>query len=175
MSKEISDDLHVSGDAIYLVIKTMTMEFLAKTLLSKHGLTSIKKGEFYSAENYLGLLDEIENRMPAILTKVGSLVMQEAVFAEGINSFESALENIDKSYRMNHRDFAGDEIGKYAYEEISDKKIRIVSTSLYLCIFNEGIIVGIAKNFSTYINIEHENDICRSKGDSECRYVICIQ
>ncbi len=166
--------VEVAGDAIFPVIKAITAEALCKTLLEKNSLVNIQKGSYYPLDKYIFLLRDIEKRMPTVLKKIGEHIMNEAIFPSDISSFEQALMSADQAYLMNHKNVINDEIGHYYYKKLPDGKYLFSVSTLYPCVFTEGIIIGMAKKFETNITIIHTSEQCKSKGDFQCDYEISV-
>ena len=168
------DHVEVTGEGILPVIKAVSAEALCNVLLKKAGLGDVQKGGFYPMGRYLSLLQDMETRMPSVLNKIGVFIMIEAIFPPDIDSFEKALMLLDQAYHMNHKGVKGDEIGHYNYEKTSEAAYLISVNCPYPCIFDQGIISGMAGKFDTDISIEHRNDVCRRKGDLQCDYLVSV-
>jgi hypothetical protein len=167
--------IEVAGEAILPVINAITAKTLCRLLLRKYSLNDVQKGFFYPLDKYLSLLHDIEKRMPATLKKIGMFIMSEAIFPPDITSFEQGLMLSDQAYYMNHKGVRKDEIGHYHFKKISDKTFSMSASSLYPCIFDQGVFIGIAQKFNTVISVKHNSDNCRSKGDPQCDYHISIR
>ena len=101
--------------------------------------------------------------------------MQEAIFPPGIDTFEKAMMLTDQAYYMNHSENKGDEIGHYQFQKNSNTSFNMIVSCPYPCIFDQGIILGMADKFNTTIVLNHANQSCRAKGDSLCNYQIEVK
>ena len=167
--------IEVLAEGILPVIKGMRAKALAKVLLAKHDLEDVREGQLYPQKNYLSLLDDIEIKMPGVLRNIGKAMMSQAIFPPNIKSFEEVLMVTDQAYYMNHRGAKKGEIGHYNCEKISEKVFLMSVSCPYPCIFDQGIILGMAEKFQVRVSIEHEDETCRSKGDPQCNYRIEIK
>ena len=167
--------LQVAGEGILPVVKAISAEALAKVLLGKYGLKNVQAGQLYPMESYLALLNEMERRMPTVLKSIGTFIMTEALWPPDITSLEAALSATDVAYYMNHPGAKEGEIGHYLSEKISDKVILMPVSCPYPCVFDQGIILGMAQKFQVLVSVEHADDACRSKGDPQCNYRIEIK
>jgi predicted hydrocarbon binding protein len=166
--------LEISGDAIIPVIRAFSLDFLSKKLLTKYQLENVTKGKYYNMQKYLNLLHEVEHNMPRMLYKIGEHIFTEAVFPPQIKTLEEALQSVDVAYYMNHNKQAEGEIGHYHSEKVNDDEFVMTLTNPYPCNFDQGIIQGIANKFKKKIVLRHDEDSCRQKGDSECKYFIKV-
>ena len=167
--------IQASGEDISSVVRGISAEALCKVLLNKYELNNVQKGQYYPVNNYLSLLYDIEKRMPAVLKNIGKSIISEALFPPDVTIFEEALVAADTGYYMNHLGAEKDEIGHYLFEKKSEKHFHMIVDSPYPCIFDEGVILGIAEKFNEEISLKHDGDACRSKGDQQCNYHIEIK
>ncbi len=166
--------IQVSGEDISTVIKGISARGLSATLLEKYGLNNVQKGQYYPLNKYLLLLFDIEERMPTVLKNIGKHIISEALFPPDVTNFEQALRTSDAGYYMNHKGAENDEIGHYLFKKQSEKCFHLIVDCPYPCIFDEGVILGIAQKFNTNISIKHLNKSCRRNSDPECTYLIEI-
>lgn len=167
--------IQVSGDDISSVVRGISADALCKVLLNRYDLNNAQKGQYYPMNNYLSLLYDIEEKMPAVLKNIGKSIISEALFPPDVTNFEEALMVADTGYNMNHLGSEEDEIGHYLFEKKSEKRFHMIVDSPYPRIFDEGVILGIAEKFNSVISLKHDDDACRSKGDQRCNYHIEIK
>ncbi len=171
---EAYSHIEVSGDDISAVVRGISSDPLRKIILGKYDLENVEKGEYYPMDRYLSLLYEIEEKMPSVLRNIGRHVIQEAILPDGITAFDQALEVADTAYHLNHRGAGKDEIGHYRFERQPDRSLHMIVDSPYPCLFDEGVILGIADKFGAKINITHHDGTCRKTSDPHCHYSIEI-
>ena len=167
--------VEVSGDAIFPLIKKLGADAnaLCKSLMAKFKLEGVEKGQYYPLESWLGLVHNIEEKMPSVLKEMGKYIFAEAVFPETMN-FEQVLMMTHQAYYMNHRGCQEGEIGYYKCKKESDKEYIMEVVNPYPCLFNMGLFLGYADYFKQKISIEHADTLCFSKGDEICNYRIKI-
>lgn len=80
---------------------------------------------------------------------------------------------IDVAYHMNHR---GGEIGNYEYQKTGERSALMICCNPYPCDFDRGIIESMIRRFkpkdSLMPMVDHNQDICRKKGDELCKYIV---
>lgn len=169
--------IEVAGEAIIPVIKTISADALCKILLTKYDLENIQPEQFCPMKNYLILLHEIKDRMPTVLKKIAELISEQPSFSfpPNISTFEQALMAEEQFYYMNHRGYQEGEIGHILCEKKMDGTFFMTISTPYPCIFDQGVTIGLAKNFGVRISIEHTDDGCRSKGSPQCNYHIRLE
>ncbi len=165
--------IEICGDAIFPVIRAISADALCTALLRKHGLENPQKGTFYPVNRYLGLLNDIDSKMPTVLKGIGAYICVEVEFPPNMN-FEQILMVTDQAYLNGHRGYHGDEIGHYRTEKKTDKEFIMTVDDPYPCNMDQGIISGYAKKFGVSITLDHLDGRCRSNGDPQCVYRIVI-
>ena len=165
----------VAGDTVMSVKSAISADALCKILLEKYGFEDVSRGQFYPMGNYLALIHDIEERMPAVLKRVGEFICRDALLSPQITNFEQLMPGMDAGYHRNHNGQRGDEIGHFDCEKKSQKEFIISVETPYPCIFDQGIIFGFAKKFDTSITVEHADNSCRTRGDSQCNFHVLVK
>lgn len=174
LDKDKYGQIEVSGEIIMSVIRGISGKALSKILLAKHGLNDVQPGQFYPVVSYLGLLHDIEKKMPLVLKRIGEFISREGIHPPHLTSLEQFLSVMDQGYYMNLRGYQGDEMGHYRYEKQSNEVFLMTVSTPHPCVYNIGVFHGFAKKFGVTISLDHANDACRSKGDPQCTYRIQI-
>ena len=167
--------IQVSGEDISSVISGISASSLSRVLLAKYGLTDVQRGGLYPMASYLRLLHDLEVKMPTVLKNIGKSIIDEALFPPDVKSFEQAMVVADQGYYMNHQGAKPDEIGHYAFEKKTSRHFVMTVDSPYPCLFDEGVILGIARRFQAVISLRHGDDQCRRKGSVRCLYDIDVK
>ena len=175
LDKDQYGQIEVSGESIMSVIRGISGKALSKILLAKHSLNDVQPGQFYPIVSYLGLLYDIEIKMPLVLKRIGEFISREVILPPHLSSFDQFLIMMDQTYYMNHRGYQEEEIGHYRYEKQSDEEFLMTVSTPHPCVYNEGVFHGFAKKFGVTISLDHADDACRSKGDPQCTYRIHIK
>jgi predicted hydrocarbon binding protein len=175
LNKDQYGQIEVAGEAILPVIRGISGEALSKALLAKYSLNDVQPGQFYPITSYLGLLYDIEKKMPLVLKRIGEFMSREAILPPNLTSFDQFLSMMDQAYYMNHRGYQEEEIGHYRFEKQSDEVFQMTVSIPYPCVFDQGIFHGFAKKFGMTISLDHADDACRSKGDPQCTYRIHLK
>ena len=168
--------IEITGESLHSVLTGMTATALAVSMMKRHGLSNIEKGEHYPLESYLLLLSEIESRMPSVLASCGRAIFDNALFPPDVRCLEDALKITNTAYYMNHRGAQPGELGSYRYEKEEGGDLLMTVTDVpYPCIFDEGILCGMARKFQKKVSLSHDSDTCRSRGDSSCVYRLKLE
>ena len=173
--KTPSSEYEVRGKYIRAILSAFSIDFLSEELLKRFDLYPLDDDAWYPLQSYLSLLERIHDRMFVMLEAVGRKVFQHT-FPQDIENFEKVLEVMNKYYQESHRHKEGKAInvGRYDYTKVREGEFLIESSTVYPCTYEIGIIKGIAKYYKESLSIEHDDERCRSKGDSVCVYKIKI-
>jgi hypothetical protein len=133
----------------------------------------------------LRVLDDVARAFGDVaLFDIGVTVPKHATFPPEIRSMRQALEVLDIAFHTNHRrdgvvmyDPATgtmlDGIGHYLCERAASDALIALSTSVYPCRFDLGLVSGLAARFDASAKVQHAADgVCRVRGDVRCRYVV---
>ena len=163
--------MEVLGDAIIPVLKAISSDFLKDKWLAEYNLDNIVKGEYYSQQDYLNLLQRIHEKMSMLLKQAGEKVYSEVEIPPEIETVEQALMLLDAGLYMNHR---GGDTGHYDVELYAPNQFLLTCDTPYPCEMSIGIVTGIGTAFGKMIIINHHDEQCRSKGDDVCVYRLRI-
>lgn len=164
------------GQSIMAVVGAMkAFEDRAMKLLAEHGIDPLLKDTWYPLDAVLAAFRAILVQIgPNTMKGVGRHIPDHAQFPERIDSIESALRAIDVAYRMNHRGPGG--IGGYRFEALGPRGAKMVCDNPYPCPMDEGLIEAMAERYrpkdSFFVQIVHEPQKCRERGDPACTYTV---
>lgn len=82
--------------------------------------------------------------------KIGECVPRNSRFPSTINTFELALQNLNRAYRLNH---LGGSIGAYEVEPMTTHGFVVACNNPYPFYFNYGLIDGLGKRFNIPIEL----------------------
>jgi len=148
---------------------------MALDALKTNGIELLKSQEWYPQQAWLNTFNYIAKEMgPQTLFQIGKKVPENAKFPPHIKSLEEALNSIDVTHHLNHKD---GEIGHYDSMFVNDSKAVIISNNPYPCEFDRGIIEGICHKFKTkntaFFVVEHDDkQPCRRNGAYSCTYFV---
>lgn len=188
--KAVSPTAKVSGDAILAMVdglgvfKTMALE-----LLEQNGITDPQREEQYLQQNWLNAFKTIAEKIgPNTLFTIGTKIPENAKWPPNVDTIEKALTSIDVAYHMNHQidnevlfnpnnGMMKEGIGHYGFEQIDEKKVKMVCNNPYPCDFDRGIILNTVKIFNKsgdqYPRIDHDDlGSCRKDGSNACTYIV---
>jgi hypothetical protein len=135
---------------------------------------------------FLSAYKAIEREVgPNVLTDIGVAITTNAPFPPGITDIVKGQMAIDVAYHLNHRR-AGmvmfdpatgkmlEGIGHYTVQQLTgEKKLLNIGANPYPCSFDLGVVTAMAQRFEARAKVVHDTARpCRSKGGSECHYVI---
>ena len=168
---EIGSAVKVKGVILKAFINGFgAFEEKAIDLLGNKGIKNVKEDGWYSAREFLDVLNDTKD---STLKVIGMKVSENAEVPH-IDSVESALELIDKAFKMNHR---GGAIGSYEFTKTDDKKGKMVCNTPYPCEFEQALIKSFMKRFQetgliSVPSVRHAEGGCRKKGADTCTYII---
>ncbi len=169
-------NIEVRGEVVLAILESMLgLGAEALRILGRNGVTGPETGTWHPLAGLLAAFREIEEgKTDTILFNIGHKIHRNAVVPTDIDDFLESLARIDEAYHMNHR---GGEIGHYRFERIAGNRARIISTSLYPCEFDRGVVHGFsalarpAGLDRVYVNHDEKLPCRRSDGGS-CTYDI---
>jgi len=168
--------IEVRGEVILAILEsTRSLGDEALRILGRHGITDIGQGRWYPLSRLLAALGEFEATMTdTTLYTIGHKIHSNAVLPVEYGDFLEALAGIDEAYHLNHQ---GGDIGHYRFERTGPRQARIISTSLYPCEFDRGVVHGFAgrgrpAEFQR-LGARHDPQApCRRLGGASCTYWI---
>jgi len=155
-------EAQVIGQAM-LGFKAAIGKEIIEPLLKKYGLTDIQPEQWYSLQEWLNVLSDIEFNAgdSSMLTfvDIGMGVAANVIPPAQIEQFKregfvDAVVNIGGSnYRRDHRG----NVGKLDIKKINDQQVTSFITSPYPPDFWYGNMYGIAKRFCSSFIVQYEN------------------
>jgi hypothetical protein len=169
-------DSMVNGETARMVIDGLG-ELKKKTrhILSEYGLERPRPDQWYSHEDLVKLLAEVAVHGGTFtLYNAGAYVAGAMSFPPQVDSMGQALRWLGSAYETAHR---GEESGAYTIEETENGSVTVISSSLYPCDFDRGLIEATARRFRPEqlrrVSLMHyESSPCRKTGDRFCAYSI---
>jgi hypothetical protein len=147
-------------------------------ILEKHGIIDVRPGGWHPVQPWLDAMREISERFDSnTLFQIIKRTALQADIPEDLKSLRSCLSNMNTLYRSSHQ---GENIGgwDYKYEKNGHwKKITLISTSVYPCSLDLGMITGFVElvkpDECLELVVAHEkNGPCRSQGNNFCVYTV---
>jgi methyl-accepting chemotaxis protein len=170
---KMRESIEISGATIQSIAKSFLSDDLAKKIIyDAIGTRDINPDRFYPAIKFLGALNLIGEKFGAgSLSRVGSKIMESAVWPDMVKNLESALGSINEAYKMNHRPNDVNVIGKYELR-VFGNQFELYCNNPYPCDFDQGLIKGVMTAFDSKASLMHKKGSCRKQGDSACVYII---
>lgn len=110
---------------------------------------------WYDLELILGIISAFD---PSTQAKIGMCTPCNAIYPSRSDSFEGAIQNLNRAYKLNH---LGRGIGDYEVTNNSSHRITVLCNNPYPLDFNRGLIQGIANKFNACVEL---NTLCDSGG-----------
>ena len=188
--KAISPRAKVSGDAILAMVDGLgAFKSYALQVLEKNGIKDPQKEEWFLQQSWLNAFKTIAEKVGTnTLYNIGTKIPENAKWPPHVDTIEKALGSIDVAYHMNHQidnevlfnpntGEMKEGIGHYGYEQIGEKKVKMVCNNPYPCDFDRGILSNTAvifnKDGKKYPKVAHDDSgSCRNKGDNTCNYIV---
>lgn len=133
--------------------------------LDKYNLNTIDPQKWYSARNFIAILNEIgaDNGGMMNLVAIGMAVAQKMLMPpELVNAPLSTILFLwNDLYHLQHRN---GQIGEVKAEQINDHHIRTIHTHLYPDDFTYGLAYGMAKRFlppGTVFRVTYDSSVPR--------------
>jgi hypothetical protein len=168
--------IQVRGEVILAILEsTRSLGDAALKILGRHRLPEVAAGRWYPLDRLLDVLAEIESSMTdTTLYTIGHKIHRNAVLPDVYGDFLEALERIDEAYHLNHQ---GGEIGHYRFSQPAARQVLVVSTSLYPCEFDRGVVHGFAGCARPadirQLTVSHSPLApCRRRGGASCTYTV---
>jgi hypothetical protein len=167
-------NLEVTGEVILAILEsTRSLGDEALRILGRHHITAPAAGQWYPLPHLLDAFAEMEASLSkTTLFTIGHKIHRNAVLPASYEDFVQALEGIDEAYHLNHR---GGAIGHYGFERVAKRHVEVLSTSLYPCEFDRGVVHGFASMARPAdiqdVTVQHDkNGPCRRLGGPHCIY-----
>lgn len=168
--------IQVRGEVILAILEsTRSLGDAALKILGRHRITDVAAGRWYPLDHLLRVLAEIETSMTdTTLYTIGHKIHRNAVLPADYGDFLEALARIDEAYHLNHQ---GGDIGHYEFTQPGPRQVRVVSTSLYPCEFDRGVVHGFAGCARPAdiqrLTVSHDPEApCRRRGGASCSYQV---
>jgi hypothetical protein len=136
----------ILGLAVKALMEGLTEE--KSPLLDKYGFGGeIDESAWYLRKDYLAMVNELaESARIVDMVAIGLQVSRYVPMPPAIDSIESALQNLDVSYHVSHRNIAKDEGWKY--QKIDERTHYLVSCNPYPANIGYGIVFGLIERFA---------------------------
>jgi hypothetical protein len=167
-------DVEIIGTAITGIIRALSSQALCEIFLEKYNLKDPKPDKYYPVTSYLGLMHEVNQRMPTVLGRIGVEITKDIVFPPEM-TFEQFLSAQDHFYQSGHRGHSPGDIGKYLVEKKSNVEYAVIDSTPYPCTSYLGMLKGYAQKFRLDMTIEHVKTACKLRGDTACVYQLIIR
>jgi len=168
--------IQVRGEVILAILEsTRSLGDAALKILGRHRITDVAAGRWYRLDHLLEVLAELEASMTdTTLYTIGHKIHRNAVLPGEYGDFLESLARIDEAYHLNHQ---GGDIGHYTFSQTSPRQVLIVSTSLYPCEFDRGVVHGFAGCARPaeiqHLTVSHDPQApCRRRGGASCTYSV---
>ncbi len=168
--------IQVRGEVILAILEsTRSLGDAALKILGRHHITEVAAGRWYPLDRLLAVLAEIEASMTdTTLYTIGHKIHRNAVLPGEYGDFREALARIDEAYHLNHQ---GGDIGHYAFQQTTPRQVLVVSTSLYPCEFDRGVVHGFAGYARPAeiqrLSVSHDSQApCRRRDGASCTYSV---
>ncbi len=156
--KVYNQDAQVIGGVVHSFVVAFAQPDLANSILGKFGLSNPEPEKWYSQQDYLNAMKEIEDKVGStILKNIGTKIVEHAKLERPGDIF-TFMENVGKSYNMNHK---GDTKSYYKVIEKGDSHILIETNNPYPDVFDQGLFKGFTllyKDKATVITTKKEGD-----------------
>lgn len=168
------EHVEVRGEVVLAILDSMQhISNEALTLLGRQGITDPRPNAWFPLGALLAAFaDLVRDKSGTLLFSIGHKIRQNARMPADYDSLTQALSGIDEAYHLNHR---GGEIGHYLFDEQGRQHVTMISTSLYPCEFDRGVLSGFASASRPLgvdkIYVNHAQDSpCRGAGGASCTY-----
>jgi hypothetical protein len=195
MNGDALKGIEVSGQSVagtmwaFQQYKSMPNRFLVSEGIGTSGPdgnVTIDPQKWYPLESWLRAFGRIGQEVgPAVLTQIGTSVMQNIEWPTGMTSMEGLVRFIDAGYHMHHRKNGQvmfdpktgaitPGIGNFQYKGEDKTRYLVECANPYPCPFDKGILAGAIRRLGTGSLAVHDTTTseCRSKGGRSCTYVV---
>ena len=174
--KSFQNGVTVNGEAILGVVTALATGQEARLqILRKHGIDP-EPGKWYPLQAWLDAFKEIASSIGTnTLFMIGKTIADKAKFPP-IDSIETALNVIDKAYKMNN---IGGDVGEYVLKEFNarNKTAVLYCRNPYPSEFDRGLITAIVRKFKPIDSFKAEvlldtTKETRASGGDSCTFKI---
>lgn len=162
----------VSGEAVAVTIEGVMSVFQRRMeqLLADHGIETVETDEWYSLDQFVDVLETVEEDTGAnALNKLGQAMPETVGWERDPSSVEAGLASLEDLFDTCHR--MAD--GSYSFETLEEGEARIEADTPYPCEFDKGLIKGAASACgANYPSVEEVGGTCRDVGGTTCEYVV---
>lgn len=136
-------NLEARGETSLSFIENVRSEQI-KPILEKYGLSHIEADKWYSAQNWLNVLNDLAQQpdFTSNLVAVGLKVAEKALIPPQVVTFDQLLTMFNMAYQMNHRN---GEAGQIISEQVEERYFRVKLEDIYPDDMTYGILYGFAK------------------------------
>lgn len=169
--------VEVRGEVVLAILESLHgLGAEGMAILGRQGIIDAQAGSWYSLLALLKAFDAIEDAMSdTTLFTIGYKIHRNVRLPEqyaSVEHFIDSLALIDEAYHLNHQ---GGEIGHYAFERLAPRHARMVSSSLYPCQFDRGVVSGFSMlarpSGIDQVFVTHDKEApCRRLGGLNCTY-----
>ncbi len=156
----------VIGQAIMGV--SMALGERAQPILQKYGLAAIDPQGWYPQQAWLDVLREVDQGDMFDLVAIGKKVSSIVPLPGEINSVESALMMLGKTYDHNNRGCPGSSEVKL----VAEHHIELTICDPYPHNMVYGVIYGFATRFEPYATVTYPNNTPCPTGSDCCTYTV---
>lgn len=158
----------------YVAASESITEFMGKQTkhkLANYGIEELEPDEWYPLKAPLAMLfDMRDDYGESSMQNMGRHIPEHVEFPPDIEGAEQALQSVDQAYQHNHR---GMDIGSYEFRKTGEREGEMVCENPYPCEFDQGLIRGVAENFTdSFVKVEEVGDQCRAEGGQHCTFHI---
>ena len=164
-------DIEVVGVGVLSMIENLRSEYV-RPLMEKHGLTNVNPENWYPAQKYLDVLNDIYKNPNASTNfiAVGMKIAENVVLPPDMQNptLPQILAMWDPVYKLQHR---GDNIGGIEVQQLSETSYRTIHRNIYPDDLAYGVAYGWCKRFlprGRSFNVRYEDiDNRKDKGGAE--------
>ncbi len=176
MQLSLGPDAQTVGRALIAFFNCINADQI-RPILEKHGFAKLEPDEWYSANTFLQILDEL-SELPGVtdnLVSIGMKISDSAEYPpEAMHMpLRQILETANSGYEMNNR---GKDIGWTRTEIIDDRHVKIHSRIPWPDDFMYGSIYGLARRFlpnDGHLTVRYEDlNNRRDNGGEETVYEV---
>lgn len=157
--------LEVKGQAALSLVENIRAEEI-KPMLEKHGFSHIDPDQWYSAQDFLNMLNDLakESDFMTNLVAIGLKLAEQAPMPPEVETLEQLLPMYDVAYQMNHRNA---DAGQILCEQMDDRYYKFTLNDIYPDDLSYGSIYGFAKRFlpdGTQFTVKYDEITTRDRG-----------
>lgn len=123
----------------------------AREILSKHGVENVEDADWVGMAAFTDALAEVESEVGEMtLTEGGREMAARNDVPDHVDTIAGALENLDESHQLAHKDGSQSDWGSYAVEKVDSTQYRMSCSPDYPYPhpLAKGVFEGLAQEFS---------------------------